>query len=293
MQEQHIITISTNHPCFPEAFHHVKPIVTTFYAHGNIQLLKQAPRLAVVGTRHPSHYGIDATKHLVRTAAKANITIVSGLALGIDSVAHGAALDYGTKTIAVLPTSLSNIYPLRHTNLARRILANNGLLISELVSTANPNKYHFVQRNRLIAALADLIVVPEAAVNSGARHTVEFGHQLGKTSAFIPGPINSQLSVFPNQQIKTGGALIAESTDIFDLLPFHESLIGDFLHTPPPADNPHQQMIISALAPGPLFQNELLKATKQPAQTLNVHLTMLEIKGSIERTSNNAWRLAN
>lgn len=298
MQESDIITISVNDPCYPYLFGQVNPVVTEFYAIGNHSLLTEGKRLAIVGTRAPTAYGIDTTQSLVSQAVQAQITVVSGLAIGIDSIAHRETLKRGGQTIAVLPAGITTPYPLRHTNLAKEIVARGGLLISEYTA-AKPNKYCFIRRNRLIAALADLLVIPEATLESGSRHTAEFAEELGRPMAFVPGPITNPLSALPNQKIKEGAEPIINPQDIYPLLDFspqevlsfNQNIIGQQKKAYQNA-HPIERAIMQTLIGSPHTSDQLLMATKIPLAAFNVHVTILEIKGLIRRTATNEWALA-
>ncbi len=292
MQNSNIITISTNHPCYPDAFRHVKPAITEFYALGDTNLLVQ-PHISIVGTRTITPYGIDVTTQMARAAVSGGLTVVSGLAFGVDSVAHTAALNARGHTIAVVPASLHAIYPARHYNLAKRIVDEGGLLISEHKDAIRPMKHYFVLRNRLIAALADQILVTEAGQKSGARHTVEFGHQLGKHVAMVPGNITSPMSQYPNEEIRTGITPVTSPDDLLALLRFNNIPINEqSIKTPQGNYNEYERAIIDALSHQNLSSDALMEVSKLTVAQFNVHITMLEINGLIERSASNAWRLA-
>lgn len=291
MQESIIITISTNHPCYPRDFAHTKPSVSKFYARGNISLLTNKSRVAIVGTRLVSTYGKEATQLIARTAARAGIIVVSGLAFGVDKIAHQTALDSGGATIAVLPGSLNNIYPASHHGLANRILASGGLLISEHHPEKSPSKFHFVKRNRLIAALSDMVIIPEAGLKSGSRHTAEFAIQLGKPVAMVPGPINSPLSAYPNQQINNGAAPIISAEDFLDKLKFNNIPFNPIV-SQTDSSHPIQTAITTALSQQNMSDSQLIDSLKLDIALFNTHITMLEIKGTVARINNYKWGLA-
>lgn len=293
MQESTIITISASDPCYPKDFAHTIPSVPKFYARGNIKLLKRQPCVAIVGTRSITPYGEEATRLLARTAVQAGLTIVSGLAFGVDKIAHQTALDNGGAVIAVLPASLDHIYPSSHHHLARKILSSDGLLISEHHPEKTPSKFHFVKRNRLIAALSDMIIVPEAGIKSGSRHTVDFALQLGKPVAMVPGPINSPLSAYPNQQINNGAPPIISAEDFLDKLTYNNiPFISSSQRALAKTSNPIQDSILHALIQKNMTTDQILQLINVPAPEFNTHITMLEIKGFVTRLSNHEWGLA-
>lgn len=151
---------------------------------GEASLLKRKG-IAIVGTRSPSQQAGETAYQSGKVCAKADRIVVSGLALGCDTQAHWGAVHGGGETVAVLPSSLSEIYPMRNRRLARKIVENGGLLISENFSETKMETYHFVQRNRMIAALSEWVVVVEAGINSGTMHTVRDGMELSRKIAVL------------------------------------------------------------------------------------------------------------
>src|SRR5690606_28976050 len=148
--------------------------------------------------------GRAVTYKFASELAARGVVIVSGLALGVDSIAHEACIGSGSKTIAVLPVGLEKIYPTSHTHLAKKISQGNGLLVSEYPSGTDPRRENFIARNRIIAALAEGVLITEAAENSGSLHTARFAIELGLPVLAVPGPINSSTSVGTNNLIKAG-----------------------------------------------------------------------------------------
>lgn len=294
MQESTVITISANDPCFPVIFNNTKPQVKHFYAKGNTSLLVKGARISIVGTRTVSPYGTDVTKQLTQVAVEAGLTVVSGLAFGVDNIAHKTALACGGKTIAVLPASLTTVYPASHHNLARQIVASGGLLISECHPEARPMKHYFIQRNRLIAALADQILITEAGLKSGARHTADFGMQLNKSIAAVPGNITNPLSALPNELIRDGAQPITSPQELLTTLKFNKIPIQTKETTivTQMSQNKDEQAILQALSLQNLTSTSLMEATNLPPALFNIHITMLEINGAVIRIGNHTWRLA-
>lgn len=284
----YIKTISSTDGEFPEEFNHLAQPVERFYAAGNLDLLEGRPRLGVVGSRKATPYGRQVTTDLTRAAARAGAVIVSGLALGVDSVAHQAALDASGRTIAVLPSSLSKIYPASHRGLAEQILQKDGLLLSEFEKEERPMKHYFIQRNRMIAALSDVLLVTEATLQSGSRHTVEFMIAGGKPICAVPGDINKASSGGTNYLIKHGCEPILSSSDLLAVLGLNESLMKPKYQP----ENEYEAKILKILSAKPLTFNELIDTSSLEVSALNAHITMLEIKGAIECSINSTWRLA-
>jgi DNA processing protein len=154
---------------------------------------------------------------MTATVAWASIPIVSGLALGVDSVAHQATLDAGGKTIAVLPGGIESIYPATHRRLAETIVRQGGALVSEYPGQLRPHKYHFIARNRIIAGLSHAVLITEAAEKSGSLHTAQFALDQGKEVLAVPGSIFSNNSVGTHNLINQGAQLVQDAEQILNL----------------------------------------------------------------------------
>ena len=211
--------------------------------------------VAVVGARRPSQYGIDIARALGRGLAAAGVTVVSGMALGIDSAAHRGALDAGGATIAVLAGPAERPYPVRARALHRRIQAD-GAALSELPPGADTRRWMFPARNRLIAALSALTVVVEARPGSGALLTAEHAARLGRPLGAVPGRVTSPLARGPHALLRGGALLIEGAEDVFDGL--FEAGLGEGrppaqAQLGPPARpqlEPELQSVLDALAEG-------------------------------------------
>lgn len=269
----------------PERLKQIAGPPKELFAIGNTNLLSDTTLLAVVGSRKVSPYGRSVTTQLVTNAAGRGIVIVSGLALGVDSIAHQAALEAGGKTIAILPCGLDRIYPSSHTQLARNIVRSGGLLLSEYPEGTTPYKTNFVARNRLIAGVAEALLVTEAAQKSGSLHTVKFALEQGKSILAVPGPITSQLSVGTNNLIKSGAIPITEPADILEAL----NLVSNSPIQLPLAQNSEEAIILEMLASGVSDSSELLAKSELTAVVFNQTLTMLEITGKIRPIGAGHW----
>ena len=173
--------------------------------------------IALVGTRNPTAYGKEAAATLSRDLASVGITIVSGLALGIDGVAHRAALDCGGRTIAVVAGGLDSIYPREHSGLFQQI-SNRGAVVSEHPLGVRPDARNFPRRNRLISGMTLGTVVVEAGEGSGTRWTVQQALEQDREVFCVPGSIFSPASKFTNRMIKEGAKLVADYTDVLEEL---------------------------------------------------------------------------
>jgi DNA processing protein len=176
-----------------------------------------APRVSIVGTRQSTAYGERCTRTLTRALVRAGVSIISGMARGIDGAAHRTAIEEGGKTVAVLGTGIDVPYPVGHRQLHRSI-AEHGLVLSENPPGATAHPGAFPKRNRIIAALAPVTIVIEAGFKSGALNTASQALELGRVVAAVPGPIDSEQSQGSNQLLRDGAVLIASSDDALSLL---------------------------------------------------------------------------
>lgn len=287
MQTYDIKNISVNDPCWPKSFRYLKDVPRQLYIQGNINLLTTTkPCLGVVGTRKATPYGKQVTSNLVRPAAASGAVIVSGLAYGIDTVAHQATLDANGATIAVLPTDLRNISPAGNRNLAQSILDHDGLLISEY-GPGQTAKYNFIKRNRLIAALCETLLVTEATHQSGVFHTVTYAKELHKTIAGVPGNIDSPQSEGVNQLLFDGAQIILNHHDLLTLLRLNEKSMKTFFQP----QNPVQQSLFDLLKEQPANTNALIERSNYSAHIIQAELTILELNDAIEQTASSKWRL--
>jgi DNA processing protein len=208
--------ITSQDEAYPEAFRGLPDPPFVLYAAGDLGLLYR-PGVGVVGTRAPTPYGRASAAGLTRELARAGYVVVSGMAKGIDAVAHAAALDAGGATVGVLGHGIDRAYPPENRGLFRRV-REHGLLISELPPGEEPLAGNFPRRNRLIAALSAGVLVVEMGEKSGAKHTVDFALELGREVFAVPGPIGSAASAGTNQLLKDGARLVTSARDILEEL---------------------------------------------------------------------------
>ncbi len=251
--------------------------------------LLEQPTVAIVGSRKVSPYGQQVTADLASQLARRGIIIVSGLALGVDCIAHKAALDAGGTVIAVLPSGLDRIYPSANHNLAKRILDGGGALISEYPVGTEPFKSNFVARNRIVSGLSRAVVITEAAEKSGSLHTANFALEQGREVCAVPGNINSPYSVGTNNLIKTGATPVTSVQDILHVIGIDEKRKPS---TQIAADNEHEYIILSLINNGLTDGDELLKQSGLDTPLFNQTLTMLEIRGKVRAGGNGRWNLS-
>ncbi len=243
--------------------------------------LLASPSLAIVGSRNPTAQGSDNARAFAKALAQQGHTIVSGLALGIDAAAHEGALDAGGATIAVVGTGLDQVYPRRNEKLAARIVAANGLIVSEYSLGTPVLPANFPRRNRIIAGLSQGCLVVEAAVQSGSLITARLAAEAGREVFAIPGSIHSPQARGCHALIRQGAKLVESATDVLEELPPQG-------HAAPPAadieDTPHeQQALLEAMGFDPVSLDALMARCGWPAAELSAALLELELDGEVAR----------
>jgi len=243
---------------------------------GNAELLA-APQglVAIVGTRNATTYGERVADSLGYAFAAAGVPVVSGMARGIDAAAHRGALRAGGRTIAILGTGVDVPYPSGHRALHEAI-AESGLVISEQEPGSKAHQGSFPSRNRLIAALARLVIVVEAPHKSGAMNTVEQALGLGRAVAAVPGPIDSPQSAGANWLLGSGGQVICTVEDALSLMGVHASAL------PPASDlEPLEAEVLAGVPSAGAYLDEVAINSGLPVRQVGVVLTSLELKGRV------------
>ena len=213
MKKNNIDIISINDENYPKMLKHIYDSPISLYIRGNHKILN-TKCIAIIGCRELSDYGKKATKYFAYNLAKRKLTVVSGLAKGIDSYAHIGTLSATGNTIAVVGNGLDTIYPMENVYLANEILKNNGAIISEYPLGTKPEKMNFPARNRIISGLSKGVLVVEAKEKSGTLLTVDFAIEQGRDVFVVPGNINSLNSVGTNDLIKQGAKPVTNYMDI-------------------------------------------------------------------------------
>lgn len=269
--------------------------------------LLERKRVAVVGTRKITPYGQYVTRMLVNQLAARGIVIVSGLAYGVDSFAHRAALEVDGLTLAVLPSPVEDVQPSGHRNLARAIVERNGALVSEYPKGYTVQRQHFVARNRIVAGIADALLIIEAGEVSGTLHTAQFALEQGMDVLVIPGAINNPSSTGANNLIKSGAHPVTNINDILFVLGIETGAEPEFdaksrtrsRKRTPPAPTPRikgansgEQLIIDLIEQGVQDGGDILRASGLAANVFGQHLTMLELAFKIRALGGNQWALS-
>jgi DNA processing protein len=238
--------------------------------------------VAVVGTRRATSYGREATTRLVAGLVENRVTVVSGLAKGIDTTAQTAALEAGGRTLAVLGSGVDVIYPPENRPLAWRILKEGaGAILSEYPPGTEPEPLNFPPRNRIISGLALGVVVVEADLKSGALITVKFALEQGREVFAVPGPITSRMSEGTNGLIKQGAKCVTTVEDILEELNIQS--VSEHVHAARelPAD-PVERVLLELLRESSQHIDELTNKSGLPASTVSAVLTMMELKGWVQ-----------
>lgn len=245
--------------------------------------------VAIVGTRKCTSYGKEAAYDIAFELAKQKIVIVSGLAVGIDTAAHEAALDAGGRTVAVLGSGLDPLvlFPAQNRALAARIPQSGGMVISEYEPTLKATLWTFPQRNRIIAGMAKAVIVIEARERSGALITARFATEYNRDLLALPGSIFSETSRGANQLIKEGASLLRGAHDVLEALGFAQE-VAQTQSTPDSLSLPEQRAIETLEEP--LSLDEIIKRSGLPAHEIMTATSMLEIKGLVKNMGAGIYR---
>lgn len=285
-EKDNIQLITFNNPNYPYILKETISPPLCLYCKGDVSLMNTMC-FAVVGTRRPSDYGIVVTKQYCKDLARANITIVSGLATGIDGVAHKTTLENNGKTIAVLAGGFNNIYPAVNISLAKEI-AEKGLLISEYPPNTKPLSYYFPIRNRIIAGLSKGVLVPEMGEKSGSMHTVNYAIEFNRDIFVVPGKINSVMSKGANELIKNlQGSITTTPEDILNTYHITAQKTNQIQQL-----DINSQMILSFIESEKRTYQEILDFTHLPTNELNTLLITLELEGLLIKFANNSYIMA-
>jgi DNA processing protein len=266
---------------YPNYLREIATAPPVLYVLGALQEIDRLA-VAVVGTRRLTAYGRQATRDLVTGLVRNGVTIISGLARGIDAIAHKTALEMGGRTIAVLGSGLDCIYPAEHRSLVKNIVAGQGAVISEYGLGVKPEAKNFPPRNRLISGLSLGVIVVEAGERSGALITANFALEQGRDVFAVPGNINSVASKGPNRLIQEGAKLVTSVDDILDELNLQmvaeQTAVQLFL-----PETAEEAAILAHLNYEPIHVDELGRATGFPTSLVSSTLTMMELKGMVQQ----------
>jgi DNA processing protein len=276
-------------PEYPQLLREIPTPPPLLYYRGEIDLqenLGQKPLVGIVGTRQPTEYGIKWTRQISTALAKNGFTVVSGMAEGIDTESHSAALKAGGRTIAVMGTGVDVIYPHKNRDLYQQIL-KSGIVISEYPAKTPPNRTHFPRRNRIIAGLSRAVLVMEAPLKSGALITATYANEFSRDVYALPGKIDDQPSQGCLKLISQGAGLINHELNelliMLGAIPQIDIEIETPLVKSPPIPNlaPELQQIINILAIDALSFDFIIQKTGMNAAIVSSSLLQLELMGLV------------
>ncbi len=280
------IAVTRLDPEYPELLLAAADAPATLYVMGRAALSDRRS-LAVVGSRNCTAYGSRMARRIARDLSRVGVTIVSGLARGIDGQAHRGAIDAGGRTVAVLGCGVDVVYPPEHRLLYDEILQNGGSVVSEYLPGASPHPHHFPARNRIISGMSQGVLLIEAAEGSGAMGTVRFALDQGREVLALPGQADSPQSKMPHALIRDGAHLVASAVDVFAEMQWSAGAA-------PLPGGPHrvtgalpmtlaEQGVWNALAGGPADTDALVELLSIPQKELNSLLTIMELQCLIRK----------
>ncbi len=278
-----IVVLTEDH--YPQKLKTIFDPPPVLYYDGDLACLDK-PTIAIVGSRKPSEYGQRMTRRLAEGLASAGVTIISGLAIGIDACAHAAALESGSATAAVFGCGLDCVYPSAHWDLARRI-AESGCLISEFPRGTIPERHNFPIRNRVIAGLSNGVLVVEAAERSGALVTARIALEQDREVFAVPGSADSETSFGTNNLIKQGAAPVTGVDDILSAFGWHKSK-NDVKHRADLTKLTDEELsLYSQISIQPVHLDEIGRRISLTPSKISELILNLELKGFILRKPGN------
>ncbi len=281
--DQHRISlVRCDQPAYPALLSEIYDAPAVLYYRGTLPG-RHALTIAVVGTRKTSPYGRRIAPRIVAPLAQAGLTIVSGLALGIDTIAHQETLRAGGQTVAVLAGGLDQTYPRTNVRLAEDIIAAGGAIVSEYPPHTPPLKQHFPIRNRIISGLSRMVVVIEGTEDSGSLITARAALDQNRDVCAVPGPITADTSAGPHTLLKMGALMVTSADDIFQALQL-DNIPETVQNRKILPESSAEECILALVSAEPTDVDELFQKSTLPTSVVNTTLTTLEMKGLIRRS---------
>ncbi len=286
-----ISRVTIDSVCYPEKLREIEDPPAMLFVQGEIR----RPAVAIVGARKATDYGRATAKQLAGQLAARGVTIVSGLAVGIDSEAHRGALASAGQTVAVLGSGHAACYPAENRRLAMEIVEHRGAVISEYAPDVKAARHHFPNRNRIISGISEMVVVVEASHKSGSLITAKWGAAQGREIFAVPGRVDWDSSSGTNALIKNGAAVCTDAQDLVTCLERLGIVVSAGLAPSQPTrarlDDPRERRIYGLLSDEPQHLDQLSRSTGYPSSTVSAVLLTLELQGSIRRLEGNRYRL--
>jgi DNA processing protein len=280
IQSEHIQILTWLDEKYPQRLREIEQPPPVLYILGEL-CPEDAWAVAIVGTRRVTAYGRQVTEELASFLAANGVTVVSGLARGVDSIAHQAALQAGGRTLAVLGSGVDKIYPPENRKLAERI-ASHGAVLSDYVPGTPPESSNFPPRNRIIAGLAMAVVVIEAGETSGALITAEFAAEQGREVFAVPGNILAPQSKGTNKLIQQGALPLLSASDIMQTLNLSQIGHQKAARKALPADE-IEESLMNTLGDEPLHVDEVCQQTGLAVEKVSAALVLMELKGMVRQ----------
>jgi DNA processing protein len=280
LDEQNVQALTWDSPDYPSLLAQIPDAPPVIFVRGTLMPADEWS-VAIVGTRKVTPYGREVVRRLAADLAHAQVTVVSGLARGIDGMAHRVALDGGGRTIAVLGSGVDVIYPPEHRQLADSIV-ENGAVISDYPMGAQPEAANFPPRNRLISGLSLGTVVIEAGLRSGALITADFALEQGRDVFAVPGSILSPGSAGCNRLIRDGAHVVTEISDILEVLQLDQVPEKQAARMTLPG-SPAEAALFQHLTAEPQHLDELARASDMAVAVVSSTLVMMELKGMVRQ----------
>ncbi len=282
LKNEEIKLITFRDDDYPKLLKEIYDFPPLLYVRGNLRK-EDKFSLAVVGTRRPSTYGQQITEEIVEGLTQSKVAIVSGLAYGIDSQAHQAAIDFGGRTIAVLGTGLDwqSVYPRQNRKLVEEIIASGGAVVSEFPCGMPAHKQNFPRRNRLISGLSLGVVVIEGNEDSGSLITARCALEQNREVFAVPGSIYNENSAGPNNLIKQGARVVTRANDILEALDL--TLVKEFVKLEKvTADSKEEEILLQFISKEPKHIDQLILASGLKSEVVNSVLVIMEVKGKVK-----------
>ena len=280
--------IELENKLYPKILKNIKKAPKKLYINGNLDILN-SNCITIVGSRKNTKYGEKWCKKFAQEFIKYNLTIVSGMALGIDKIAHKTAIRNGGKTIAVLPSGLENIYPEENLELYNEIILNGGCVISEYEPKINASSKNFLERNRIVSGLSLGTVVIEAAYRSGTSVTAKIAKEQGRDVFCIPGSLDNPKSIGTNNLIKEFAKIVTSPKDVINNYNFlHKIEVNSSTLVEEQIPEEYKK-IYSLITDIPINVNDIVKKSLLELREVSSKLTMLELDGKVVKLPGNMY----
>lgn len=285
------IKITQKDDIYPKKLLQIKRSPKELYVAGNYELLNEKQSVAIIGSRDCTEYGRKYANYFSEELSKKGICIVSGMAIGIDALAHIGAVENKGRTIAVLGGGFNNIYPKQNEWLFHKILENGGCVITEHAPNVDIDMRNFPKRNRIVSGLSDIVLVIEAEYRSGTSITAGYAKEQGRTVCCIPGNIENGHSIGTNRLIQEGAKLILKPNEIIEILENTNISISENQDKVKKEIPKGCEEIYSIIKTSPMHINDICKKTKKNAKEVAQIITLLELEDLVEQIQGNKYKV--